>query len=547
MLSPIFQKDTMKKHYLFILALTLFALTACKLSGGMSAGGASVPPELQYIFSENSDPVGVTVTLDASRQAEALIPVKGGTLSLTSADGTIFALDIPANALLVDTLIRMTAVSRVDGMPFGSDVFAVQFEPDGLQLYESAILTITPSQDIPVEEQIMFGYQGAGENFALAVPVVSSSEIQILVSHFSGGGVTKGFLADVEPVRQRIGGDAETRLQNAAAAQLQRERQNQLLGIEDSQLLDFESTFREYEELVIKPRIAAAGESCAAGRLAIQTVLGYERQRQLLGISGNDDSSPISELFDGGLMDTVAETCMREEFELCRDEHIIHRMIPAWLGLERQSALLGVTEEGGSTPALDKAKEYVSKCLTFELRFESQANVDSGYGGGYNSTVESKVKLKFNPTTLEMKAQAPLVNTTFEFLEPDCSVTSNRGGGTFDVLSLAITTDTRSSSDELGYVRDLTLKYFPGTTSESFTISCEDTPAFTSPPAPMWTGVFIVEHQSEMDSSGGFVAVDWEIFGNEYFAKKEWIKSSNFGQSETEAGTFKLYHLPEGN
>ena len=538
----------MKKHYLLSLALMLIVLTACQLSGGMSTGGASAPPELQYIFSENSDPVGVTVTLDASHQAEALIPVEGGTLSLTSADGTIFNLDIPADALIVDTLIRMTSVSRVDGMPFGSEVYAVQFEPDGLQLYESAILTITPSQDIPVEEQIMFGYQGEGENLTLAVPVVSSSNIQILVSHFSGSGVTKGLLADLEPVRQRIGGDAEKRLQNATAERLQRERQRQLSGVESGELiLDLESAFREYEELVLKPRIAAAGESCAAGRLAIQTLLGYERQRELLGISSDDDSNALSSLFDDGLMDTVTETCMKEEFELCRDDHIIHRILPAWLGLERQYALLGMTEDGGSTAALDKAREYASKCLTFELRFESQANVDSGYGGGYNSTVESKVKLKFNPITLEMKAQAPLVNTAFEFLEPDCNVTSNRGGGTFDVLSLAFTSDTRSPSDELGYVRDFTLIYFPGTTSESFTITCEDTPAFSSPPTPLWTGVFMVEHESEMGTTGGFVAVDWEVFGNEYFAKKEWIKGSNYGQSETEAGTFKLYHLPEGN
>ena len=538
----------MKKHTLLIFVLILSALTACKTVSGLTGSGASAPPELEYIFMENSDPVEVSVTLDPSHQTEALIPVQGGSLSVTAGDGTNFTLDIPANALLVDTLIRMTSVGQVDEMPFGSDVYAVQFEPEGLQLYESATLTITPSQDIPVEEQIMFGYQGAGENLALAVPVVSSSKIQILVSHFSGNGLTKGLLADVEPVRQRIGGDAETRLQNAAAAQLQRERQKQLLGDESGETLDFESTFREFEELVVKPRIAAAGESCAAGRLAIQTVLGYERQRQLLGISSNDDSGPISELFDGGLMDTVAETCMREEFELCRDEHIIHRILPAWLGLERQSALLGLTGDGGSTPALEKAKEYASKCLTFELRFESEANVDSGDGGGYNSAVESKVKLKFDPTTLEMRNQAPLVNTAFEFLVPDCNVTSNRGGGTFEVLSLAFTPDSHSPSDELGYVRDFTLRYFPGTTSESFSISCEDTPAFTSPPSPMWTGVFLVEHESEMDTSGGgFIAVDWEIFGNEYFAKKEWIKSSNYGQSETEAGTFKLYHMPEGN
>ena len=41
---------------------------------------------------------------------------------------------------------------------------------------------------------------------------------------------------------------------------------------------------------------------------------------------------------------------------------------------------------------------------------------------------------------------------------------------------------------------------------------------------------------------GGWIALDWEIFGNEYYAKKEWIKEAN--GNIVEAGTFKLYHTP---
>ena len=42
----------------------------------------------------------------------------------------------------------------------------------------------------------------------------------------------------------------------------------------------------------------------------------------------------------------------------------------------------------------------------------------------------------------------------------------------------------------------------------------------------------------------GFHVSDWEVFGKEYFAKKEWIKEdSSIGLTET--GTFKLYHRPE--
>ena len=528
----------MKKFIYFVLVLVLFVTTACKLPG-VVLGGNSVPPELQYIFEIPNDPISVKPTLDNGTQTEGVFSTSGGTLTATGSDGTVFRLDIPANALVTDTLIRMTPVSQIEGMPFGSDQFAVQFEPEGLQLYANAMLTIIPSQEIPIDQQIFFGYQGLGENLVLLPPVVDSSEIKIVIMHFSGAGVSKGLLADIEPVRARIGGDAERRIQSAAAEYLQRERQRQLLGQGEGEPLELSGFFKEYEEQVVKPRVAAAGESCAAGRLALQTVLGFERQKQLLGMA-DDSSSSI----DVGLMDTVADVCMKEEYELCRDDHIIHRIIPAWLGLERQSQLLGASDGNSSTPALEKAKEYVRKCLTFELRFESQATFDAGGGDGWDSSVESKTKIQFNPAELSMKGEAPLVNTAFEFRAEDCKVNSIRGGDTFTVISLAIIPDTKSPSDELGYTRDFKVIYYPGNTKESFTITCPDSPSFTSPPAPLWTGVYLVSHEDEMSQSdGGFIAEEWEIFGDEYFAKKEWIKETSEGT--VEAGTFKLYHKPE--
>jgi len=526
----------MKKIMYYSVALVLFITLACSF-GGLLPGGGSVPPELQYIFEIPDNPLGVTPTLNGDDQAEAVIPVAGGTLSVTGSDGTVFRLDIPSGALVTDTLVRMIPVGQIEGMPFGSEQFAVQFEPEGLQLYANAILTITPLQEIPVDQQIFFGYQRLGENLVLVPPVMDSREIKIVVMHFSGAGVAKGLLADIESVRARIGGDAESRIRSAFAEKLQQERQRQLLGQADGEPIDWEGFFKQYEEQVVKPRVAAAGESCAAGRLALQTLLGFERQKQLLGMAGEN-----SGFIDQGVMDTVAETCMKEEYEMCRDNHIIHRVIPAWLGLSRQYQLLGV-EGGASAPVLEKAKEYVRKCLTFELRFESQGTFDDG-GDGYTSSVDSKIKIQFNPGDFNMKGQAPLVNNAFEFRVSDCSVESMRGGDTFEVIQLGYVSDTKSPTDELGYVRDFELIYYPGNTKESFTVTCEDNPPYTAPPTPLWTGIFLVSHESEMSqAAGGFIAEDWEILGGEYFAKKEWIIET--AEDTVEAGTLKLYHKPE--
>jgi len=531
----------MKRWILAVSTLVLFITSACFSAGAVSGGDSKGSSDLQYIFQIPNDPYSVTVTLDPTIKAEGTIPTSGGSVSVTGVDGTTYQLDVPAGALVEDTLIRLIPVTQIDGMPFGSNPLAVQVSPEGLQLYGSAILTITPSQSISVDQQIIFGYQGMGENLVLATPVAGSSEIKIQLQHFSGYGVTTGFLADLASVRARLGGDVEARMQSAMAERLGKARQVELLGAEDDSSIDFPVFSKEYIEKVIKPRIAAAGESCAAGRLAVQTVLGWERQRQLMGLS--DDSSP-SDFDDKGLLETVAVVCMKEEYELCRDQHIIHRIIPAWLGLERQSLLLGATEDGGTTPTLEMAKDYVRRCLTFRLEFHSEGVLNDLNGNIYNSTVDSVIKLQLNTDDISMHAQAPLVNTTFEYKMPGCKVTSNRGGGTFNVKKLIFYSDTHSSTDVVGYVRDFKLVYNPGITSESFTVKCGNSGSYTSPPSAMWNAIFIPLHQSEVNlSDDGWVADTWEILAGDLYAKKEWIKD-DAANDITEVGTFKLYHTP---
>jgi hypothetical protein len=59
----------------------------------------------------------------------------------------------------------------------------------------------------------------------------------------------------------------------------------------------------------------------------------------------------------------------------------------------------------------------------------------------------------------------------------------------------------------------------------------------------MWTGMFIAVHGGEMVPAGGFEATGWEIFNNEYFAKKEWTLDRAALQL-VEVGTMNLYHRP---
>ncbi len=500
----------------------------------------AAPDDTAWILDPSATPVDLALTLDPARTVEALIPIEGGSVSATGADGTVYTLDIPADALLVETMIGLTPVATVGGLPFGGEqTYAVQLSPDGLFLYDPAVLTIAPAQPIPQGEQLPFGYEADGKDVILSQPVIGSTDIEISVPHFSGNGVTRGLLADIEPDRRRIGGDAERRLMDALNAEVIRIRQEggEFQGAFLSSA--YEATMLEFEQQVVAPRVAVAGESCAKGRLAIESVISLERHRQLLGVASTAsglDRYP-------GLVEKAARVCIIEEFELCVEEHVIHRMALVWRSMERQFAVFGMLGLTLDEAPLREARDLTVKCLTFKLKVESTGTLDVA-DGGYKSTVTSEVMLRFDPDQSRIFGEAPLVNTDFEFKSP-CGATSIKGDGDFVVNRLLILSAKPDQFDSREV--DFLLNYMPGPTSESAKIKiCGSSGGrLPIPPFPAWTSTFLATHIAELDTDGknggGYVAIDWEVFGGEYYAKKEWIKEV---RNIVEVGTFKLYHTP---
>lgn len=167
---------------------------------------------------------------------------------------------------------------------------------------------------------------------------------------------------------------------------------------------------------------------------------------------------------------------------------------------------------------------------------------------------------------------------------------SVRGGGSFDVQGLAWNYAQGSGGKDI--LKDFTLTYFPGQTSESYTVTCEDNPPYTAPPGPYWSGIYWVLHYptefapngpgsdpgdapsvppmpdigallEEMGgdsggavvpvmplampggagAAGGYLARNWEIEGGDILATKEWeMEDPSVGISEE--GQFTLYHRP---
>ena len=97
----------------------------------------------------------LTPSPDTAHRASATIGSGGGTVQTTDAAGVIITLDVPAGALTADTAIAITPQT---GSPLvGPDAAihpGVDFEPDGLQLAEAAILTFDFSHtSTPVTER----------------------------------------------------------------------------------------------------------------------------------------------------------------------------------------------------------------------------------------------------------------------------------------------------------------------------------------------------------------------------------------------------------
>ena len=247
-----------------------------------------------------------------------------------------------------------------------------------------------------------------------------------------------------------------------------------------------------------------------------------------------------------GLMDKVGRVCVVEEFELCVEEHVFHRMIPLWRGLVRQSQLVGGVSDG----AISEARDLTTKCLTFRLGFESTGAFRS-MATSSESSVTSEVVLRYDPDEDRIRGEADFVNTDYTHTLPMCDVKTTTGGGTFEVFELNYV-ELPGASDEyssgpavFGHISDFKMKYHPGFSTEHASVSCPDlagTPGrrFELPGAA-WTVTFIGSHLKDRLGDEGWTAIDWEIRGGELFGEKEW----SLGQGPiSEEGTFELFHTP---
>jgi hypothetical protein len=434
------------------------------VDGGSARDGGSAA---LWTLDPAPNPLTVAPVPESGAGVTAEIPVDGGTLTATGVDGTRYELTIPPDALYSPTVIAMTPV-QLPAQPFGGGpAWGVQLLPEGLVFNAPLRLVITPpaGQTPPTDQQVPFGWS-SDNVVSLAFRDPSDPRLTLQLLHFSSyayATANSGISASLAGVRARIGGTAAARLESAAADVIIAEHRRQTAGDSSGVFETREAIgalFDAYDAQVVKPRIAAAGSSCAAGRLALETLIGVERQLELLGIA--EKYGYAKALFD--LFEPVASVCLDEEWGLCKNEHIVQRLIPVRLGLSRQAQLLGIAS--GAWEA--KADDYIYRCHQYRLDVTTEGgSVVSSWS--FREQMEGAIQLKkesadFSSPIVSQPPFETLTSRSYDMhWSNPCSVVENvvQRDASFHVTGLTFVTRTDPRLPGRGEIADFKLTYAP--------------------------------------------------------------------------------------
>jgi hypothetical protein len=512
--------------------------------------------------------VNVGIQLDSSRAASAVIPVTGGTLTATAADGTVFTLTIPDRALVSGERITMTPVAAIERLPMsGGLVGAVQLEPAGLRLFQPATLVIQPSVPIPFGSEAPIAWHGGGSDLYLHPLVRDPKTITFKWMHFSGAGMSSGTSADRAAVQGNSPCDAESAGIQRVYAVLspERERAQMDLPPDPNVVPQVVAIFKDYFTNTLVPAMDKAVQSKNEGQMqaAVQRALSWLGQMDIFAAG-----DPFVEAARQKVMDKWAEALkVRSDAaaERCVKEHRPEQMVTL-RSIDRQAALLNLTNLNLRT------EEKVAKCGHFELRFDSTitktANIPM-FGYSANMHVLSIVPVEGDPA----HGSAAL---TYEFtlqmnLGSICSVTESHGNNdTFKVLAVEFNMNPKAEEDPCAskrraaphaihtdaYPADapfqiVSMQIDVGNPTEDGTLRCEPPklPPYTIPLSQglgfdhEFPNAFAEFHHDETPK---YTIKDWSPGAGTLMGQKLYSNNSaHFDFKWTEATSLNLFHRPQ--
>jgi hypothetical protein len=376
-------------HHVAVAALSALVLSSC--SGGDNGPSGPSDPEQP----DTPHPESVSVTTDPSRAASARILTTGGSVQATGADGTVYTLTIPADALLFDTTITMTPLTGVagldspDGQPLG-----VQLEPDGLRFLNFATLTFSPPEGAR-RQAFAFSYHGNGAELHRVPLTPDPNILEVKLLHFSGNVLVPGpvegtFVAAPEQGLSPTDWEDLAQAKIAEVFQDERDRLARGEGIDPERGEKLQEILQAYWEKGVEPTLNAMMTDCKVAQKLADRAWDFERTVELLGY--HDNFEPQEGQVHGAVV-AAWENCFRQTLGECLKRSNPQQIEQASI-YSRRLALLGIEDpeynwvnpdlycEGGwigTTTRTLKLSGDVTDVITAEVEWEiDSANTHPG-------------------------------------------------------------------------------------------------------------------------------------------------------------------------
>lgn len=390
------------------------------------------------IFDDPANPLAVTPSLDTAHAVTQVISgATGGTLTTTGTDGSVFTLTFPANALASDEQITMTPLATAAGLPASGGLLAgVDLQPDGMRLMQPVALSIQPVANIACDQQIGFGYHGAGQEFYFQ-PLGLSQTITINLEHFSAAGVGQG-----QAGNGGIPTAYEDRLSQMLQPILQQQRQCTLQAPQDnSQFLQvLEGNMQLFYDKVVVPGLQAAKTDDSQAETALANAFSFARQATLLGLDSEEPFSlDIKYIFQS--FPVILKNAYNKAYGRClNDTSQTSRMKEGakMISVARIFELIGdpITKE------FPNFTQQLSGCLVGPLTLiedSTATGVDNEGVGAVVISTQSHVAtqslpMSFNATQLTYTGDGPLAYDSYSVSVvwatglPDCSTGAGNPG-----------------------------------------------------------------------------------------------------------------------
>jgi len=312
---------------------------------------------------------GVVVTTDTARAATKTFPPGGGTLTATGADGTVYTLTIPPNALLVETAITMTPIVSISGGdPSGGSVLGVDLQPSGLRLYQFADLSITPPQLSPNAHIAGFSYEGDGDDLHHYPAAIDGGRILLHVIHFSGAGANICVELCPPPIVPPQPPVTESQLEQVIASL---DPHSPFYATRLAELL------HGYYKYFIAPDLARMQHDCEFARGRVAKVLAWSRTNQILLDEKGFEAE--NQTVGDALVGSVSN-CWTEASQACLNPSDAYQL-GNLLQIARQAQLLGGDPAAFDMSKLRRCSGLWSGTITFEERYEEKG--DFLYGSAH--------------------------------------------------------------------------------------------------------------------------------------------------------------------